>query len=208
MATNAGVFDTLLGWAIDHVKLLCLALFAALIAWQAYSGMYDWRAVTTSDIQRNWKTLLGRDVVLSNVSIRNYKISEEGPDTFVQLWLVNGRTNPPETEKAVPVIGRMATSDANQFESLPFCLRKYGTHRLLTAKLKVRDGVAVLREYSLALDASWFGTPYWLTVTTMNRLFPLGPSVWLGIAVQALVYGGIAILIASGLVLVLPWLDG
>jgi len=29
-----------------------------------------------------------------NVSIRKYEIREQGDDTFVALWLINGKTNP------------------------------------------------------------------------------------------------------------------
>jgi hypothetical protein len=203
-----GILDSLLEWAIDHLRLLCVASLFAVIAWQAYSGMYDWRAVTTSDLQHNWKTWLGRDVVLSNVSIRKYEIREQGADTFVRLWLVNGRTNPSTSENPVLVIGRMSTRSAKRIESLPWCLREIRAQRLVSARLTIRDGLAVLREYSLPLDASWFGTPYWFTVQTMNRLISLGASVWVGIAVQVLVYGGIAILIGIGLLILVPSLDG
>ena len=107
-----GVFDRLLDWVLDHAKALSGILLAAVIGWQAYSGMYDWSALTTSDVQRNWKAWVGRDVVLSNVSSRKYDIREQGADTFIRLWLVNGLTNPPDTEKAMLVLGRMPTEQA------------------------------------------------------------------------------------------------
>lgn len=43
-----------LDWGLEHGgKVLSGIVLAAVISWQAYPGMYDWRAVTTSDVLSN-----------------------------------------------------------------------------------------------------------------------------------------------------------
>ncbi len=194
----------LLDWVLEHGKVLSGILLAVVIGWQVYSGMYDWRAVTTSDVLSNPKSWVGRDIVLSNVSIRKYDMREQGVDTFISLWLINGRTNPPQNEATMLVIGKMATQKAKRFESLPWCLKNYGMQRLVRTSVTIQDDFSLLRDYELPLNVSWFATPYWLTMINVNRFVSLKTSVWAGVVVQVLVYGVIAILIVEGLVFVVP----
>jgi|SRR5215216_1538536 len=185
------------------LRALSIILLIGVIAWQAYSGMYDWKAVTTSDVRRDWRSWVGHDILLSNISIRKYEIREQGADTLIALWLVNGRTNPPDGEDTIGVLGRMPTEQARRFESLPWFL-KNGTQRLARARVTVYNDIIVLRDYWLPIDGSWFSTPYWITVNTSNRFVPLQASVFTGVGVQALVYLVIALLVVEGLVYVLP----
>jgi len=156
------------------------------------------------DRPRDPKSWAGRDIVLSNVTIRKYDIREQGVDTFISLWLVNGWTNPPQNEDTMLVIGKMPTQKAKRFASLPWSLKNYGTQRLMRTRVTIRDNFSLLRDYELPLDVSWFATPYWLTVSIVNRFVSLRTSVWAGVVVQVLVYGVITILIVEGLVFVVP----
>jgi hypothetical protein len=193
-----------LDWLVDHIKALSIVGLLVVIGWQAYSGMYDWHSITTDDIQANWSSWKGREVTLSNATIKKYELREEGTDTIILLLLANGRTNPPDTVQPLLAVGRMATEDAQSFESLPWCLRNYGTYRLVRADVVVADGLVTLRRYSLPLDASWSSTPYWFTVNTVNRFAPLKASIWSGVLVQALAYAGIVAAVLAGLAIVFP----
>jgi hypothetical protein len=172
MTHKESLFGKFFDWAIDHYMVLSAIFLAAVIGWQAYSGMYDWRAVATRDLLQDQKAWIGRDVVLSNVSIKKFDIREEGTDTFITLWLVNGLTTPPDTEKPMLVLARMPTANAKKFESLPWHL-SYGTTRLTQARVIIQQDFAVLREYWLPSDLSWFSAPYWLTVNIVNRFASL-----------------------------------
>ncbi|HZF09721.1 MAG TPA: hypothetical protein VFE33_13100 [Thermoanaerobaculia bacterium] len=185
------------------IKALSLILFVGIIGWQVHSGMYDWSAVTTADVRQNWKSWVGSEVLLSNVSIRKYEIREQGADTFVALWLINGKTNPLDKEDTLLVLGRMPTEEAVKAESFASSLRA-GANRLTSARVSIKDDVIVLRDYWLPGEASWFGAPYWLTINLVNRFASLGASVWTGVVVQALVYLVITVMVVGGLVLVIP----
>lgn len=201
-----GFFVSLMDWLFDRARGLSAAWLVGVIGWQVYSGMYDWNAVTTADVQRSPTSWVGREIVLSNVSIRKYEINEDGADTFVRLWLVNGITNPPVDQKPMLVVGRMPTATASRFESLPWWL-KNGIEKLARARVAIGKNITVLREYSLFSDLSWFETPYALTVSISNHFFPLRTFIWVGVAVHAVVYGVIAALVAQGLVYVMPKVD-
>lgn len=185
------------------LKGLSLLVLVGVVGCQIRSGMYDWHAVTTSDLQHNSSIWVGCDVLLTNVSIRKYDIRERGADTLVALQLANGRTNPPDNETGLWVIGRMSTQEAGRSESLPSRLRN-GTRRLGRVRVTIKEDFAQLREYWLPADASWFNTPYLWTVNLTNRFASLRTSVWSGVAVQVLVYGAMAFLVLAGLVHVFP----
>lgn len=185
------------------LRALSIILLIGVISWQAYSGMYDWKAVTTSDLRRDWKSWMGRDVLLSNVSIRKYEIREQRADTLIAVWLVNGRTNPSKEEEAIGVVGRMPTEQARRFESLPWFLEN-GTKRLPRARVTVYSDIIVLKDYWLPTDGSWFDTPYWFAVNISNRFVSLRASVFTGTGVQALVYLVITLFVVEGLIYVLP----
>lgn len=186
------------------LRALSLLAVVGVIGWQVHSGMYDLDAVTTADLLKNPRSWNGRDVLLTNVSIRKHSIHQGESDTIIWMQLVNGQTNPPDTEEAVWVVGKMPNDQANSVESLPWCLKNYELKRLSSARVAVVGDTIVLKQYGTLLNQSWFSTPYSFSVNVVNRFAPLHASVLAGVAVQVIVYIVIGLLVFQGLFFIVP----
>jgi len=189
------------GW----LRAIFLAVVAGTLAWQIHSGMFDLKAVTTADLQRNHTSWGGRDVTLTNVTIKKYEIHEKGADTFVRMWIANGRTSPPADQEPVMVIARIPTNEARRDQSLPSILEEYRMSRLPYIRVTLTGDDAFVRVYASPFwDFSLFSLPYRITVETVNRFASLKDAVYAGIAIQTTVYVIVALLVLLGLMLIVP----